>query len=153
MALASWSPRRILALWAGGLTLQALLILAPVLLARHLMANSAEMLRIGAEQDDRWHTAELADSLSVAKQRADARAAGTYSVTPSGETLFALVHVPSGRPDSAVVAARSENLERTARYTMALLFGLIPAILLLLTLSWIIVRRNATGPASSFSAP
>lgn len=49
MALASWSAKRILMLWAGGLVLQALLILAPVLLARHLIGNSGELLRIDAE--------------------------------------------------------------------------------------------------------
>jgi len=139
-------------LWAGGLTLQALLILAPVLLARRLMANRAEILRIGAEQDTWWRTADLADSLSLAKQRADARAAGTYTITPSGDTLFALVHVPSGRPDSAVVAALHQQVLRKARYTTAIILGLIPTALLLLTLSWIIARRHDTGPAASFGA-
>ena len=153
MALASWSTRRVLTLWAAGLALQALLILVPALLAQHLVANSAEMLRVGAERDARWRAGDLADSLSLAKQRADARAAGSYSVTPNGDTLFALVHVPSGRPDSAVVAALGRKIQRTARYTTAILFGLIPTLLVLLTLSWIIVRHKAPGATSSFSAP
>jgi hypothetical protein len=59
-------------LWAGGLVLQVLLILTPVLLARHLIANSGELVRVGGEQDVRWRTGDLADSLSLAKQRADA---------------------------------------------------------------------------------
>ena len=153
MALRSWSTRRILMVWAGGLTLQALLILAPALLARHLMANSAERLRVAAELDARWRTGELADSLSLAKQRADARAAGTYSITSSGDTLFALVHLPSGRPHAAIVAARTQRVQRNARYMTAIMLGLIPTILVLLTLSWIVVRRTESGPASSFSAP
>jgi len=153
MALASWSTRRILTLWAGGLVLQALLILAPVLLARHLLANSAEILRVGAEQDARWRTAELADSLSLAKQRADARAAGSYSITPSGDTLFALVRIPSGRPAPVTVAASNEQVRRNARYITAFILGLIPAVLVLVTLSWMIVRRKDTGPAASFSGP
>ncbi len=153
MALASWSTRRILTLWAGGLVLQALLILAPVLLARHLLANSAEILRVGAEQDARWRTAELADSLSLAKQREDARAAGSYSITPSGDTLFALVRIPSGRPDPVTVAASNEQVRRHARYITAFILGLIPAMLVLITLSWMIVRRKDTRPAASFSGP
>ena len=153
MALASWSTRRILTLWAGGLALQALVLLAPVLLARRLMANSAATLRIDAEQHARWRVGDLADSLSLAKQRADARAAGSYSITPHGDTLFALVHVPSGRPDPEVVAAMTRKAERTARYATAILFGLIPTSLVLLTLSWIVMRSKDTGPTSPFSAP
>ena len=152
MALASWPTRRIVMLWAGGLTVQALLILAPVLLARHLMANRAEMLRVGAEVDARWRTADLADSLSLAKQRAEARATGSYTITPRGETLFALVHMPSGRPDPAVVADLHQQMQRQARYTTVVLFGLIPIILVLLTLSWIIARRDNTGQATSFDS-
>ena len=147
MALASWSTRRILALWACGLVLQALLVLTPVLIARQLMANSASMLRVGAEQDARWRTAEVADSLSLAKQRAEARATGSYSVTPSGDTLFALVRIPSGRPDPAAIAALNLQVRRQARYTTAVILGLIPTVLVLLTLSWAIVRRKDVGPA------
>ncbi len=133
-------------LWAGGLALQALLILTPVLLARHLIANSGELIRVGAEQDARWRAGDLADSLSLAKQRADARAARTYSVTASGDTLFPLVHVPSGRPDPAVVAALGEQTRRNARYLTVVMVGLIPTLLILVTLSWMIVRRRDAGP-------
>lgn len=134
-------------LWAGGLALQALLILAPVLLARHLLANRAELLREGAEQDARWRAGELADSLSIAKQRADARAARTYSVTARGDTLFPLVHVPSGRPDPAVVAAIGEQMHQKARYLTVAIVGLIPTLLVLVTLAWLLVRRRDAGPS------
>ncbi len=146
MALASWSTRRILALWAGGLLLQALLILAPVLLARHLIANSGELIRLGAEQDARWRAGDLADSLSLARQRADARAAGTYSISARGDTLFPLVHVPSGRPDSAAAAVRVQRMHRRARYFTMVVFGLIPALLVLVTLIWMIVRPREGAP-------
>lgn len=153
MALASWSTKRIVALWVVGLTLQALLILVPVLLARHLIGNRAEMLRIAAEEDARWRTAEVADSLSLAQQRAEARAAGNYSIAPSGETLFALVHIPSGRPDPSTVASFREEAQRKARYTTMAILGGIPIVLALVTLSWLIVRRDGAGPVSPFGAP
>lgn len=146
MALASWSTRRILALWAGGLLLQALLILAPVLLARRLIANSSELIRVGAEQDARWRAGDLADSLSLARQRADARVAGTYSISARGDTLFPLVHVPSGRPDSAATAVRLQQMHRRARNFTTVVFGVIPAFLVLVTLSWLIVRPRDGAP-------
>ncbi len=137
-------------LWAGGLILQALLIITPVLLARQLIANRTELLREGAERDARWRTGDLADSLSLAKQRAHARAARTYSVTAHGDTLFPLVHVPSGRPDSAAVSSRVQQARRNARYLTAAFFGLIPILLVLITFVWMIVRRGDVGPAEEF---
>ena len=143
MALASWSTRRMVALWAGGLALQALLIVAPVLVARHLMGYRAEVLREAAERDARWRTGDLADSLSLAKQRAESRAAGTYSIAASGDTLFPLVRVPSGRPDRASAAIRHRQTSRDARYFALALFGVIPTLLILVTVGWLIGRRNA----------
>ena len=150
MALASWCTKRILVLWAGGLLLQVMLILVPVILARHLIANSSELLRVNAEQDARWRAGDQADSLSLARQRADARAAGTYSITTRGDTLFPLVRVPSGRPDSAALAAIGEQAHRKARYVTMILFGLIPTLLALVTLTWLIVRRRDAGPPRTF---
>jgi hypothetical protein len=132
--------------------LEALIILAPVLLAIHLSANNADLRRVGAEQDARWRTGDLADSLSLAKQRSDARAGGSYSITASGDTLFPLVHVPSGRPASVAIAVVNQQEHRKARYAMAIILGLIPGVLILLTLSWMIVRRNEAGPPASFGA-
>jgi len=152
MTLASWSTRRILALWGGGLLLQALLVLVPVLIARHLIANSGELLRVAAEQDARWRAGDLADSLSLAKQRADARAAGTYSITARGDTLFPLVRVPSGRPDSAAVAASVQQTHRNARYISMIVLGLVPTLLALVTLMWLIVRRRDAEPPHTFGA-
>ena len=151
MALASWSTKRILMLWVGGLILQVLLILVPVLLARHLVANRDALLRVAAQQDDRWRTAERADSLSLAKQRAEAREAGIYSITASGDTLFPLVHEPSGRPDPAAVAALGERTRRTARYITAVLLGAIPLVLAIVTLSWMVARRRDVRPDQPFA--
>jgi hypothetical protein len=148
MALASWSSKRIVAVWAAGLVLQALLILAPLLIVRHLIGKLPEMRRVAAEQDDRFRTSELADSLSLVRQKADARAAGEYSITPSGDTLFALVHMPSNRPDSASIAAARTRVHRNARYISAIMFGLVPTILIVLTLSWMIARWNSAGPGA-----
>ena len=153
MALASWSKRRILTLWAGGLVLQALLILTPMLIARHLIANSGELLRVGTEQDARWRAGELADSLSLARQRADARTARTYTVMASGDTLFPLVRVPSGRPDSATVAALGERTRRNAQYFTVVILGLIPTLLIVVTLSWAIGRRRGAGTLQTSGAP
>jgi len=139
-------------LWAGGLVLQALLIIAPVLLARHLIANSGDLLRVDAEQHARWRTAEFADSLSLAKQRGEARADRTYTVTVSGDTLFPLVHEPSGRPDPATVRALGEQTRRTARYLTVVMLGLIPSVLILLTFGWVIARRKNPGPSQAFGA-
>ena len=141
-----------MAIWAGGLLLQAMLILVPVILARHLIANSSELLRVNAEQDARWRAGDLADSLSLAKQRADARAAGTYSIVAPGDTLFPLVPVPSGRPDSAAVAAVGQQAHRNARYVTMILLGLVPTLLVLVTLMWLIVRRRDAGPPHTFGA-
>jgi hypothetical protein len=140
-------------LWTAGLVLQALLILAPILLARHLVANSAELLRVGAERDARWRAGELTDSLALAQQREDARAARAYSIAPNGDTLFALVHVPSGRPDPAAVAALGRQAHLNARYLTTVILGLMPTILVLVTLMWIIVRRKDVGPAQTLGAP
>lgn len=129
-------------MWAGGLALQVVLILAPVLLARHLAANSGEFLRVAGEQDARWRAGELADSLSLAKQRADSRAAHTYSVTATGDTLFPLVRAPSGRPDPAVVAAGLRQTRQKARYVSLAILGAIPSILLFVTAGWLFARHR-----------
>jgi hypothetical protein len=129
-------------LWAGGLALQALFLLVPLLLARHLMANSGDMLRAQAEHEARWRVGEVADSLSRAKQREDSRASGNYTVTAAGDTMYALVSVPSGRPDSAVVAALGERTRHQARYISIFLFGFIPVSLTVVTLAWLLLRRS-----------
>jgi hypothetical protein len=142
MAIASWSTRRILMLWVGGLLVQWLLLVSPVLLARHLIGNRAQFLRAAAQQDTRWRAGELADSLSLAKQRADARATQNYSITPQGDTFFPLVHERSGRPDPAVTAVRVQQTERNARFVTAVLVGLVPTILILVTIIWLVARRE-----------
>jgi hypothetical protein len=153
MALASWSTKRILMLWAGGLVLQVMLIVALVLVAQHLVDDSGELMRVEEEQHARWRAAELADSLSLAKQRADARVARTYRVAASGDTVFPLVHMPSARPNPITVAVRSAETSRSAQYFTVLLFGLIPTVLILVTLSWFVARRRNGGPPQPSTSP
>jgi hypothetical protein len=138
-------------IWATGLVLQALLMLAPVLLARYLIANSAQLLRGAAEQDARWRAGDLTDSLSLANQRAAARVARTYSITARGDTLFPLARVPSGRPDPTAVAARHQQAQRRAPYIVAVIYGLIPAMLILVTVVWL--SAHEAGPSQTLSPP
>ena len=152
MALASWSTKRILMLWVGGLVLQALLIAAPVLVAMYLIDNRAELMRVEAEQQARWRAAELADSLSLERQRADARIAHSYAVTASGDTIFPLVHEPSGRPKSVAIAVGGEPAREMARYFSLILFGLIPTLLIVVTFAWFIARRRDAGPPPPMGA-
>ena len=150
MALASWSMNRIVALWIGGLFLQGLLILTPVLLARHLKASRAELMRSRPDPESRWRTSEVADFVSQARQRAESRASGDYTVTPGGDTITAVVSMPSGRPSPAVIASFHERTRRRARYVTAVLLGLVPSLLVLITLAWAMLRRREAEPSASF---
>jgi hypothetical protein len=154
MSLGTWSARRLLAIWAGGLALQAVLILVPVILTRRFVErNGAQLMREAREADERWRVGDLADSLSLARQRATARASGSYTVTSQGDTLFALVHVPSGRPDSARVAAAVQRTTRTAWYLKIAFLWAIPAVLLLLTAAWLFVRHVGDAQERMESSP
>ena len=152
MALASWSTRRIATLWIAGLALQTVILAMPVLLARHLIASSGDVLRVGAEQDARWRIGDAADSLSLANQRARVRMARTYSIDARGDTIFPLVHVPSGRPDPAVVADIVKQARREARVVTILMIGLMPALLLGITLVWMLERRKGAGAGQTFGS-
>ena len=126
MSLSTWSPRRILLLWFGGLALQLALLVTPVWWAfSNAPRRQAEWDALSA----RWSIAERADSLSIAAQRAS----GATSVDPSGDSLFALVSMPSGRPTPAPVPTKRA---RGPQLFDALYLGGIPLILCLLTGLW-----------------
>jgi hypothetical protein len=109
--------------------------------ARRIASHDGpRLLREFAQREERWKSGDLADSLSVIKQRADARVTGNYSVTSGGETLFALVRVPSGRPDSASIAVYARRNERYVTFFALALFGGIPAALVVLTILWRLAR-------------
>ncbi len=144
MDLASWSTKRILALWAVGLGLELLLLLAPVIILHEMFGGVAGLRRSVAQYDARARISEIADSVSLAKQKDDARAAGTYSITPAGDTVFALVHMPldQSTPTSRTVArARA----RRGGYISFIVLGFIPTVLVVLTLCWADARRNDDG--------
>lgn len=145
MALASWSTKRVVALWAVGLALEALILLAPVLIAHELFASMADLRRSVAEYQARASTSELADSISLAKQKDDARANGTYSITPAGDTVFALVHIPLDRPSRSATPLAIVRGRARITYVGVIILGFIPTILIVLTLCWADARRNDGG--------
>ncbi|MEP6729072.1 MAG: hypothetical protein ABJE10_00475 [bacterium] len=128
MSLRTWSGRRILTLWVTGIAIQALLIVGSALLARQLVAGDRSRLeRRAAALDARSHVGGAADSLSIATQHDQARAAGTYSITPKGDTLF-------------------------ARYFSYVFVGGIPMALIAITFAWLFARRGRNEPPQMLSA-
>ncbi len=154
MSLRTWSARRLLVVWVVGLAVQAALIFALTLVARRLVEHDGpRLLREAAAQDERWRGAEIADSLRMVEQRSAARAAGTFTVTTLGDTLFPLVHTPSGRPDTAQVASGVRRTARTARYGGAALLGAVPLGLVAITAAWLVRAAGATGRSPTLERP
>ena len=150
MAIAAWSGRRIAILWIIGAVCEGALLGGPFLLARRYAQHQLpdierKLAQMRAEQapiDERWRLAEEADSISVAEQRREAIAAGQYSVTAQGDTLTAVVRVPSGRPDSLAVAASLQRGRWLVPVIALVLWGSIPVALMALTILWVIGRRR-----------
>jgi hypothetical protein len=140
MALASWSTKRMAALWAVGLVLEALLLLAPVIIFHDMFGSVADFRRVVAEQDARARTSALADSISLARQKDDARANRTYSITPAGDTVFALVHMPLDQVAPVSPAVERARVRRSG-YTSLIVLGFIPTVLVVITLCWVDARR------------
>lgn len=126
MFLVHWSRRRILLLWLGGLALQLALRVAP---ARWALSNVSTTRAQWENLRARWTIAERADSISRAAQRAK----GASAVGPAGDSVFAVVSMPSGRPVSPPV-----QRERTVGVMLfdVLYLGGIPLILCILTGLW-----------------
>jgi hypothetical protein len=143
MAFAQWRARRIAVLWAAGLLLEALVVVGPtVLVVRTMRRNAPRILAEQAALNARWRAAELADAGWVAAQRA----AGPVAVGADGTPRYAIVRMPSGRPDPAVVARFRARTERIARWIVAVQLGGVPALLALVTLVWIAARRRDRAP-------
>ena len=158
MAIADWSARRVAILWVVGGVLEAALLVGPPVLARRwavrnlprLERQLAQMEKDQAAVQSRWRLAEQADSTSVAAQRRAAIRAGEFSVTPQGDTLVALVRMPSGAPESARVAAFSSHATRAAIGSAIVLWGAVPLVLVSLTTAWLFARRrNSRAPAAA----
>jgi hypothetical protein len=83
----------------------------------------------------RWSVAERTDSISVAALRAS----GAIGVTPTGDSVYAVVHMPSGRPSRAPTTV---SRPRWFLLLEATYLGGIPIALLVLTARWL-GRRGA----------
>lgn len=142
LAISGWSSRRVAAIWAAGLSLQAALLLLPTAWA---LANAPQMRARWEALSTRWGIAERADSISIAAQRA----AGAVRVGPSGDSLYAVVSMPSGRPRPGAERAPSPLWMRgiVAVYTWA-----IPVSLLWLTLVWRRRRDHGDGDRGNAGA-
>ena len=113
-------------LWIGGLSLQAALIVVP---AWRAVRNAPQARAQWNALSERWSVAERADSLSVAAQRTS----GASGVAPTGDSVYAEVRMPSGRPNKASI--------RTSRPLWFLLLQAtylwgIPFALVVLTARW-----------------
>jgi hypothetical protein len=131
LAISRWSSRRIAALWGVGLAIQAALLLLP---AAWALSNAPEMRARWDALSTRWSTAERADSISIAAQRAD----GAARLGPAGDSLYAVVHMPSGRPNPRAERAAGSIWKRAM---VAIYSWGIPVSLVWLTLVW---RRRRT---------
>jgi hypothetical protein len=131
MSIASWSGRRMLVLWAGGLALHAALLYVPLSWAlRHAPVDRSRW----ALMRERWSVAERADSMWMAAQRAN----GASGVNAAGDSVYATVSMPSGRPQ----ANRARRGPPTwLRLFVATYLGGIPTALLALTGLWWWRRR------------
>ena len=122
-----WSPRRMVALWIGGLVLQVALIGGPLWWA---VSHAAERRAAVQAVVERWDIAERSDSLSVAAQRANEPARrGATADGPVG-----IVRVPSMRQLTAARGLATPSL--LARMISALWAYGIPVSLVLLTTVW-----------------
>lgn len=122
-----WSPRRMVALWIGGLLLQVALIGGPLWWA----VSHATQWRVAVQAvDERWDIAERADSLSVAAQRATE----TLRRGASADAPLGIVRVPSMRQSAAARGPATPS--PLARMISALWLCGIPVSLLLLTTVW-----------------
>jgi len=137
MSLSSWRLRRVLLLWFGGLALQLALLVTPVWWA---FSNAPRRRAQWETLSARWAIAERADSLSIAAQRAG----GASTVGPAGDSLYAIVRMPSGRPNPAPVHSKRSL---GPQLFDALYLGGIPLLLCLVTGLWWWQRPANQGEA------
>lgn len=134
--ISRWSSRRVATIWVVGLAMQAALLVLPTAWA---LSNAPQMRAKLDALRTRWTIAERADSISIAAQRAG----GAARLGPSGDSVYAVVSMPSGRPN-----ARAEPISRPIwiRAVVAVYSWGIPASLLWLTLVW---RRHRQSSGAS----
>jgi hypothetical protein len=142
MTLSRWTPRRMALLWVAGIAFQIALIAAPwVFAARYAQRELPRIRREVLANEAHMTAAERTDSISRAEQVAAARVAGDFHLRADGETLFAVVGMPSGRPTAQAVADFRASTQRTVVAVVAIQFGAIPLALVGLTLAWYFARR------------
>ncbi len=112
-----------------------------VLMAAPTLLVPSELLKYRTRwlgMSERWTAADLADSISMAQQRD----AGAVGVNATGDSLYAVVHMPSGRP---IAAARTIELKRRSILpdVEAIYRRGIISVLLLTTVLWWFLRRQA----------
>ena len=139
LPISTWSGRRVLMLWIGGLSLQAALIIVPVWRA---VRNAPQARAQWNALSERWSVAERADSISVAAQRAS----GASGVAPTGDSVYAVVRMPSSRPKKASIKAARPLWFPLLEATY--LWG-IPIALLVLTARWQWRRGARDGDGQS----
>jgi hypothetical protein len=146
MALATWSPRRLLFAWGIGLVLQAVAVIGPSAWMLRRMQHDAPALRseLAAAQaaQARWQLGRVADAERVAIQRA---ATGPTSRGADGAPRYAVVRIPVG-PDPTVIARAQAEVRWAARGVMLVQCATIPAVLLLVTVAWWRARSPRPAP-------
>lgn len=148
MKLAQWTPRRVAALWAVGIALQLVVIIAPALYVAHVVRRDVtRLVQQDTAREARLKGSEQADSVSRIQQLASARAAGQFRLGADGDTVFAVVGMPSGRPDPQRMAALRRSMRRTVDVVLGIEFGTIPLALVGLTIAWFLARRRSEGLA------
>lgn len=125
---------------AAGIALQFVLIVAPVFFTmRYFRRELPRMQRQAAAFDAHYTAAERADSVSRAGQRATERAEGTYRLRADGQTVFAVVGIPSLRP---VTRGAHTFISPVVGVVLGVQLGAIPLALIALTIMWYLARRR-----------
>jgi hypothetical protein len=138
MSLSQWTPRRVAMIWVAGIALQIVLIVAPVVVAvRYAGSEGPRISREVAANNAHFTAVERADSISRAEQVAAARSAGNFHLRADGQTVFAVVGMPSRRPEPR----RLDELRASTNAMLAVYCGAIPLALIALTLAWFFARR------------
>lgn len=149
MPLHSWSFRRIAVLWVVGLALEAAMFVGLMAFTRHLVARDFPSLHAQmAERNARDEGQDRASAASREEQVRAARERGEFTITPSGDTAFAVVTTPSGRARSGPLTATAIGPSRTGSVLALLMFGAIPMGLLVLTAAWAYDQRRPGVPAA-----
>ncbi len=148
MTLSRWTPRRLAIIWLAGIALQVVILVVPAIVAMNLTRTMGPRFRREvAAQDAHYTVAERADSISRAKQVSDARATGNFQLRADGQTVYAVVGIPSGRPSQRSIDEIRASMQPLLGVILGLEFGAIPLALIALSLAWLVARKRDDGAA------